>query len=130
MVGCALEFGDVVGGVLAQNADARGGGPGGLAGDGSLETPITAVVRGRGRGDGLVGGIELGGTVRGAVESCRAGGFEGGLGKRARQREEARRLQQARSRRVVRLGHDGEGLRRLGLAVSLPPMLYLQYSRE
>lgn len=79
MVGCALEFGDVVGGILAQDADARGRGPGGLAGDGTLETPVAAVVRGGRSGDGLVGGIELGGTVRGAVESCRAGGFEGGL---------------------------------------------------
>jgi hypothetical protein len=82
MVGCALEFGDVVGGILAENADARGGGPGGLARDGSLETPIATVVRRGGSGNGLVGGIELGSTVRGAVESCRAGRFERGLRER------------------------------------------------
>jgi hypothetical protein len=122
MVGCALEFGDVVRGILAQHADARGGGPGGFAGDGSLETPVAAIVRGRRGGDGLVGGIELGGTVRGAVEARRAGGFESRLGERTGQREEARRLQQARSRRVVRLGHVAGGLRWRGLAVSLPPM--------
>jgi hypothetical protein len=63
MVGGALKLGDVVGGVLAEHADARGGRLGGLAGDGALETPVAAVVRGRGRRDGLVGWVELCGAV-------------------------------------------------------------------
>ena len=45
MVGGALELGDVVGSVLAQDSDARGGRLGGLAGNGSLETPITTGMR-------------------------------------------------------------------------------------
>lgn len=63
MVGGALELGDVVGGILAQNADARGRGLGGLARDGALQTPIAAVVGGGGSGDGLVGRVDSSGAV-------------------------------------------------------------------
>jgi len=63
MVGGAFELGDVVGGVLAEDSDARSGRFGGLAGNGSLETPVAAVVRGGRCRDGLVGWIELRGAV-------------------------------------------------------------------
>jgi hypothetical protein len=63
MVGGALELGDVVGSVLAQDSDARSRRLGGLARNGSLKTPVTAVVRRGGCRDCLVGWIELCGAV-------------------------------------------------------------------